>query len=59
MGTSLAIVVWRRARPDGGRVEAANVMDQIAWYKSQGMVKPEVDGAKIIDMRYAVALPRK
>ena len=39
-----------------GRVDVANVMDQIAWYKLQGMVKPEVDGSKIIDMRYTVPL---
>jgi hypothetical protein len=32
-------------------------MNQIEWYKSQGQVKPEVDGAKIIDKRYVVALP--
>jgi len=36
-----------------------DVLRQIAWYKSQGFVKPEVDGAKIIDMRYVQALPEK
>jgi NitT/TauT family transport system substrate-binding protein len=40
-----------------GRLDVADVMHQIAWYKAQGMVKPEVDGAKIIDTRYVVALP--
>ena len=40
-----------------GRLNVADVMNQIAWYKSQGMVKPEVDGTKIIDKRYVVALP--
>jgi NitT/TauT family transport system substrate-binding protein len=40
-----------------GRLNVADVMNQIAWYKSQGMVKPEVDGAKIIDKRFVVALP--
>jgi len=40
------------------RVDVDDVMRQIAWYKSQGMVKPEVDGAAIIDRRYVVALPR-
>jgi len=40
-----------------GRLNVADVMNQIAWYKSQGMVKPEVDGAKIVDKRYVVALP--
>jgi NitT/TauT family transport system substrate-binding protein len=38
-----------------GRLNVADLMNQIAWYKSQGMVKPEVDGAKIIDQRYVVA----
>jgi NitT/TauT family transport system substrate-binding protein len=40
-----------------GRLNVADVMHQIAWYKSQGMVKPEVDGAKIVDKRYVTALP--
>jgi len=40
-----------------GRLNVADVMNQIAWYKSQGMVKPDVDGSKIIDKRYVVALP--
>ena len=37
--------------PDG-RVDTKGVLRQIAWYKSQGMVKPDVDGAEIIDKRY-------
>jgi len=40
-----------------GRLNVADVMNQIAWYKSQGQVRPEVDGAKIIDKRYVTALP--
>jgi NitT/TauT family transport system substrate-binding protein len=40
-----------------GRLNVADVMNQIAWYKAQGMVRPEVDGTKIIDRRYVVALP--
>ncbi len=39
------------------RVNVADVMRQIAWYKTQGMVKPEVDGNTIIDSRYVVPLP--
>jgi len=39
------------------RLDVGDVMHQIAWYKAQGMVKPEVDGAKIIDRRYVVPLP--
>lgn len=41
------------------RVDAHDIMSQIAWYKSQGMVKPDVDGSKIIDMRYALPLLEK
>jgi NitT/TauT family transport system substrate-binding protein len=40
-----------------GRLNVADVMNQIEWYKSQGMVKPDVDGTKIVDKRYVVALP--
>jgi NitT/TauT family transport system substrate-binding protein len=39
-----------------GRLDVADILHQIAWYKSQGMVKPEVDGSKIIDMRYVLPL---
>ncbi len=34
-----------------------DVLRQIAWYKSQGMVQADVDGNAIIDSRYAVSLP--
>ncbi len=40
-----------------GRLNVADVMHQIAWYKTQAMVKPEVDGTKIIDQRFVVKLP--
>jgi NitT/TauT family transport system substrate-binding protein len=40
-----------------GRLNVTDVMNQIKWYQAQGMVKPEVDGEKIIDKRYVVALP--
>lgn len=39
------------------RVDVADVMRQIAWYKAQGMVKPDVDGSSIIDQRYVTPLP--
>ena len=42
-----------------GRLDVADVLRQIAWYKSQGFVKPEVDGLKIVDKRYVQALPEK
>ena len=41
------------------RLDTADVLHQIAFYESQGMVKPEVDGGKIIDTRYVVPLPEK
>ena len=42
--------------PDA-RLDVKDVLHQIAWYKSQGMVKPEVDGDQIIDKRYVIPLP--
>lgn len=39
------------------RVNVADVLRQIAWYKAQGMLKPDVDGNKILDQRYVVPLP--
>jgi NitT/TauT family transport system substrate-binding protein len=41
------------------RVNVADILRQIDWYKGQGMVKSEVDDATIIDKRYVVALPEK
>jgi len=38
-------------------VNVADVMRQIAWYKSQGMLKADIDGNQIIDKRYVVPLP--
>lgn len=40
-----------------GRVDVKDILRQIAWYKSQGMLKPDVKGDEIIDKRYAIALP--
>lgn len=40
-----------------GRLDFKDVLHQIAWYKSQGMLKPEIDADSIIDKRYAVPLP--
>jgi len=39
------------------RLDVKDVLHQIAWYKAQGMVKPEVDGDQIIDKRYVIPLP--
>lgn len=42
-----------------GRVDFKDIRHQIAWYKSQGMLKEPVDADQIIDKRYAVPLPGK
>jgi NitT/TauT family transport system substrate-binding protein len=39
------------------RLDVKDVLSQIDWYKSQRMVKADIDGSAIIDQRYAVALP--
>jgi hypothetical protein len=36
-----------------------DVLRQIDWFKSQGMVKPGVDAASVIDTRYVVPLPER
>ncbi|HEX3974004.1 MAG TPA: ABC transporter substrate-binding protein [Stellaceae bacterium] len=41
------------------RVDVGDVLHQIAWFKSQGMLKDNVDGATIIDKRYVVPMPKK
>jgi len=41
------------------RLDVKDVLRQIAWYKSEGMIKGEVDADKIIDKRYVVPLPEK
>ncbi len=42
-----------------GRLDFKDILHQIAWYKSQGMLKDSVNGDEIIDKRYAVPLPGK
>jgi len=39
------------------RLVVKDVLHQGVWYKSQGMVKGEIDGDAIIDKRYVVPLP--
>lgn len=41
------------------RLDFKDVLHQIAWYKSQGMLKDSVNGDEIIDKRYAVPIPGK
>ncbi|HXQ51099.1 MAG TPA: ABC transporter substrate-binding protein [Stellaceae bacterium] len=42
--------------PDA-RLDEKDILRQIAWFKSQGMVKGEVSRDQAIDKRYAVPLP--
>jgi hypothetical protein len=37
-----------------GRIDAQSVADQVAWYKSQSLLKGEVDVQQLIDSRYAL-----
>jgi NitT/TauT family transport system substrate-binding protein len=39
------------------RLDVQDVLHQIAWFKSQGMIKGEIDGDQVIDKRYVVPLP--
>jgi NitT/TauT family transport system substrate-binding protein len=39
------------------RVDVKDIHRQIAWYKAQGMVKPEIDADSVIDRRYIIPLP--
>ncbi len=36
-----------------------DVAHQIAWYKSQGLLKGEVKAEELVDMRYATTMPMK
>jgi NitT/TauT family transport system substrate-binding protein len=40
-----------------GRLDERDVRRQVAWLKSLGMLKPEVDPSAVIDQSLAVALP--
>jgi len=39
------------------RIDFADVRRQIAWFKAQNMLKPEVQADQILDPRFAVPLP--
>ena len=41
------------------RVDVKDVLRQIAWYQSQGMVKGTINGDEFIDKRYVVPLPER
>jgi NitT/TauT family transport system substrate-binding protein len=40
-----------------GRLDVKDILHQIAFYKAQGMVKDQADGAALIDKRYVLPLP--
>jgi NitT/TauT family transport system substrate-binding protein len=42
-----------------GRLDVSDILRQIAWYKSQGMIKGEIDGNTIIDKTYVIPLPAR
>lgn len=41
------------------RINEQDVARQIAWFRSQGMIKDDFGVDKVIDKRFAVALPAK
>jgi len=40
-----------------GAIDATSIDTQIAWYKSQNLIKSDVKASDIIDTRYAILLP--
>jgi NitT/TauT family transport system substrate-binding protein len=42
-----------------GRVNVGDVAHQIAWYKSQGLLKGDFKAEDLVDMRYATTTPAK
>ncbi|HXQ54095.1 MAG TPA: hypothetical protein VN802_23575 [Stellaceae bacterium] len=38
------------------RIDVADIARQVAWYKSQNMLKGDRTGDQLIDMRYALPL---
>jgi NitT/TauT family transport system substrate-binding protein len=41
-----------------GKLDVNDIRRQIAWYKSQSMIKPEVNAEATIDKRYVVPLEK-
>jgi hypothetical protein len=39
------------------RVDVKDILHQIDWFHEQGMLKGEVDAAKVLDKRYLLPLP--
>jgi hypothetical protein len=40
------------------RLDVADVLHQIAWYKAQNLLKGEIDGTVLVDRRYVVPLDK-
>jgi NitT/TauT family transport system substrate-binding protein len=40
-----------------GRLDEKGILKQIEWYKSQNLLKAQIDGKALIDQRYVIALP--
>jgi len=58
--TRVSVEQFDRATPFSdpqGRLDPIDIDQQIAWYKSQGLLKPEVKAADIVDPRYAIIMP--
>ena len=43
---------------EGGRLDVRDIGRQIAWYRGQGMIKPEIDAEATIDKRYVVPMEK-
>jgi NitT/TauT family transport system substrate-binding protein len=41
------------------RLDEEDFLNQVRWYRTQGLVKPDTDGEKMIDKRYAQRLPER
>jgi NitT/TauT family transport system substrate-binding protein len=41
------------------RLDVADIVHQVEWFKSQKMLKSDVDGSKIMDPHYVVKLPER
>ena len=41
------------------RLDVKDILNQVSWYKSQGLVKAQVEGEPLIDKRYAVPVPER
>jgi len=56
--TGIPVAILGQAIPymdPEGRIAAANVARQIAWYKSQNLLKGDIKAEDLIDSRYALA----